>query len=76
MDVRRRFSQFTNILAAGAPVIFTMDTVMSAPTIDFEEQEEALQFARQLYAECVAVHGLDHEYTRIVLDYIADIENR
>ena len=35
-----------------------------------------LQFARQLYARCLELHGEDHEQTRLVLNYVLALEHR
>jgi hypothetical protein len=35
-----------------------------------------LQFARQLYNACLGRYGQDHEETRTVARYVADLENR
>ena len=35
-----------------------------------------IQFARQLYTECLQRHGKDHEQARIMLHYISTLEHR
>jgi hypothetical protein len=35
-----------------------------------------LEFARRLYASCLKLHGKDHKETRLLRQYIADLEGR
>jgi hypothetical protein len=39
-------------------------------------EEPRLQFARQLYDRCLERFGLEHEGTRLVAQYMSDLEYR
>lgn len=39
-------------------------------------EDVKLQFARQLYQTCLELHGADHQQTRLLREYIAELENR
>jgi hypothetical protein len=38
-------------------------------------EDVKLQFARQLYDDCLERHGEDHQETRLLFEYIANFEN-
>jgi hypothetical protein len=51
-----------------------LSPVMTANLISPIELDGLLQFAHQLYDRCRERHGDEHEYTKIVREYIRDLE--
>jgi hypothetical protein len=49
---------------------------MTTMTSNDQSAPLKLQFARQLYDRCLERHGEDHEQTRLVLSFIAALEDR
>lgn len=41
-----------------------------------DEEELRLQFARQLYDECLKTHGEDHQETRLLQEYLSNQDRR
>jgi hypothetical protein len=47
---------------------------MSTHQIAMLEQDQILEFARQLYERCVEQYGENHQQTRMMVEYISGLE--
>lgn len=52
----------------------TVDAPYSMPEQIAAVEDVSLQFARQLYEDCLQRHGADHQQTQLLSDYLSSFE--